>query len=144
MKTIKYILVFLFILVGHTENNFSGLWQIKYYNEHFFTEVYFQAEMGHWIFDYSSYLKNLDGSSSKRMMTSEYMSGTYYNTKGYDNIILCITEKFIFNGKDKNFIDENKKPYEFAFRLTSDTTATFGRLMGLDIYESYSFIKKRE
>jgi len=140
----KLILIFIILVsVGVAGHPHSGLWQIKHWDQHFYTEVYFQAELDIWIFEYNSYLRNLDGEPTKKVATSQYMSGRYFKLKGvYKNIIVCKVEKRLFNNKPSNFHDENGKPFMFAFRLTSDSTATFGRVVGLDVYESYSFVKK--
>jgi len=138
----KYILLLLFFSLGVAGNPFGGLWEIKHQDQHFYTEVYFQAELGIWIFEYTSYLIDLDGNRTDKVSLSLQMNGYYYEIKQFDNIIVCVIDKYVSNSKHKNKIDKNGNPFRFAFRLTSDTTATFGRIINGDIYEAYSFKRK--
>lgn len=140
----KYILLFLLISVGvASDNPFIGLWEIKHQNQHFYTEVYFQSELGMWYFEYTSYFVGLDGEVTKRVATLSQMSGYYYRIQQFDNIIVCVIDKYVSNLEHKNKIDKNGNLFKFAFRMTSDTTATFGRIIDGDIYEAYSFSKRK-
>jgi len=145
VKLVKHILVFLLVSISVAGRPHSGLWEQIDQDENFYTEVFFQAEMGVWIFEYTSYLVDLDGNPTKRVATSQFLSGRYYKLSGkFSSILMCKTEKYLQNGIPKSFKDKDRKNFVYAFRLTSPTTATFGRIMGRDIYEAYYFVKREE
>jgi hypothetical protein len=143
VKVNKYILVLLFVSLSFAGRPHSGLWVQTHIDKHFYTEIFFLAELGVWHFEYTSYLVNLDGEPMKRVATSQYLSGTYYRLKGnLNSILVCYTEKYIMNGVKKNFLDKKGKVFRYAFRLTTLSTATFGRIINNDIYEAYYFVKR--
>jgi hypothetical protein len=145
MKTNKFIFVLLFIGMSVAGKPYIGLWRQIGLNQHFYTEVFFHAELNHWQFEYTSYLVDLRGNITKKISMTQWIEGTYYRLPGdFNSIILCRVEKFLTNGKVTNFKDKKGKAFVFAFRVTNDSTATFGRVLGLDIYESYKFKKKDE
>ena len=104
-----------------------------------------EPRLGTWIFEYTSYLVDLDDKPTNKVAFSQYLSGRCYRLKGQlKAILLCVTETYLRNGKAQNFIDDKGYPFKYAFRLTSPITATFGRLMGRDIYEAYHFIRRQD
>jgi len=142
VKLNKYILLLLLVGVSIAARPHSGLWEMKYQDSHFYTEIYFQAELGIWIFEYTSYHKDLDGNVTKRVATSQHLSGVYKRLRGnFSSILMCKTERYLQNGIPKSFIDEKGNSFIYAFRLTSSVTATFGRLINNDMYEAYHFVK---
>ena len=143
MKLNKYILVFLLVGISVAGRPHSGLWEQIDQDEHFYTEVFFQAELGVWIFEYTSYLVDLDGVPTKHVTTSQFLSGQYFRLSGkFSSILICKTEIYLQNGKKVNFKDENGNVFRYAFRLTTPMTATFGRVIKNDIYEAYYFVKR--
>jgi hypothetical protein len=145
VKLNKYILLLLLVGVGVAERPHSGLWEMKYKDSHFYTEIYFQAEMGIWIFESTTYLVGLDGEPTKRVSTSQYLSGRYHRLSGnFSSILMCKTERYLQNGIPKSFIDKNGNVFIYAFRLTSTVTASFGRLIKGDMYEAYYFVKRED
>lgn len=146
----RYAIIFVFLLVALSlaKHPHSGMWEQTYQGEHFYTEIFFQAEFfqskrGVWIFDYNVYYVDLDSNLTKQVIVSQYLSGTCVRLKGeLDAILYCRTEKYLMNGKPENFMDENNIPFDFALRLTSPTTAKYGRIVGKQIYEAYNFIRR--
>jgi hypothetical protein len=138
----KFILILLLVSVVVAGRPHSGLWEMKHKNSHFYTEIYFQVELGVWIFEYTSYRIDLDGNVTDKIMSSQFLSGRCVRLRGnFSSMLYCKTEKYLQNGKPKNFIDKDGNPFVYALRLTSPITATFGRLINGDMYEAYHFIK---
>ena len=139
----KFILILLLVSVGVAGRPHTGLWEMKYKDSHFYTEIYFQVELGIWIFEYTAYLVDLDGKPTKRVASSQYLSGRCYRLKGkFSSILLCKTERYLKNGIPQNFKDKEGNVFIYAFRLTSPDSASLGRLIKGDMFEAYYFIKK--
>lgn len=135
------IFVLSFISLSFADKPHTGLWVQEHLNEHFHIMVYFHAELGHWQFEYISCLVDIVGKPTKFSVAEKYMSGEYYRLKrNLSSIIICKTDKILINGIDVKM----KKRIFYAFRLISDSTAAFGEIKGLNIYELYYFTKKKE